>query len=602
MPEVENGHLIGTSSRRYTSTPLTRQEQQEEVARRTALGESALSIAKYLGISDRQVRNIRHKIREGSTNIVMLPPPRQPHELPARAKRMIKRTVEGFGEFYEEYSGLYFPNHARLWVEAYLANNRLLLNVPPRHAKSKFFSVWIPIWEIAQNRDVQILLVTSAKDLARKWSNEISWHLEHNKKLIADFGMFVPQDGSPWRRLQGELMVAGRQREVLMGDLTVQIRGALQHILGMESDRIIVDDIVDPKKMNSPTYVQELSDFFHGEIMTRQSPNSKVTVIGQRVHHEDLYGELAAKRLSRVEGNPPLWNHVNFPAILDWKEEKVLWPEEWSFERLMERYEDMKQVDGSLFEIMYQQNPLPPDSTLVRPEWIDGDNDHPGCLDTDRIAGMATEPPEGWRKVRILAVDPGPTKFTGMVLADVFYPPADQRIPFGQTPFYCAIIKVVRGRYNLREMVGEVKEIVTSYYPDHLIFEINAAQRWFFQDLEFMALRNELNLSVIPHTTGAKKTDPDFGIQSLASDFEQGRIRLCAGDSAGRGQSNLLLEEAYAYPSPLKTNDILMALWFIKFNHRGLSAKAEAPKLRQEWRDWNVPKYVAGGWDFLRGM
>lgn len=594
---------LHSSKRGVSRSPYSKQEQLQIIAKNIAEGlpNSAREEAIFLGVTERQVNKLRALVRSGEAGVYVMPPPREARDQAPRIRKMRQRTVDGFGLFYEEYSGLYYPNHVKLWVEEYLANDRLLLNVPPRHAKSKFFSVWIPMWEICQDRDIQILLLTQTEKLAKKWALEVAWHLQHNIKMISDWGTFMPDDpGTPWRPMQGELMVVGRRREVKMGDLTLQIKGKGMQIIGAEADRIIVDDLVDPKRMNSPTYVDELSEFYHGEVFTRRSPKAKICVIGQRVHDLDLYGELARARYTRVEGQPPIYKHVNFPAILDWDKELVLWPEEWPFEALMESYEGMRRKGSTaLFETMYQQNPLPPDATLIRPEWIEGDADHPGCWDSNRIMGMNVDLEEGWKQMRIISVDPSPTKFTGFVVADIAIPPPQTGVPTGQRPFYCVILEILRGSWDLRETVSQVKRAVTTYHPDHLIFEINAAQRWFFQDLEFMKLRADWNLSVIPHTTGIKKTDADYGIQSLAGDFEKGWVRLPGGDKSAREQSSLLLEEAYAYPSPLTSTDILMALWFIKFNHARLSPRLSGEAMQQSWTDWAVPPRVEAGWDFL---
>jgi len=60
-----------------------------------------------------------------------------------------------------------------------------------------------------------------------------------------------------------------------------------------------------------------------------------------------------------------------------------------------------------------------------------------------------------------------------------------------------------------------------------------------------------------------------LGIQSLAIDFEFGRIRLPYGDVEARGQSLMLKAEATQYPHG-RTDDLLMALWMLKWNYRDL--------------------------------
>lgn len=496
--------------------------------------------------------------------------PREPEILPEiSAGPPLDRDVETFSTFYETYSKLYFPEHWRSWVTDYFENDRLLINVPPRHGKSKLFSVWLPMFEVCRNPNVQILLVTATGGFAKKWTNEIIWHFTHNQALIEAYGPFVPEknSGTPWRPLQGELMVAKRTREVLMGDYTLQIKGRGEQILGSEADVIVVDDITDLDVTRSPTEREKLSEKFHGEIITRQKPSSKVVVVGQRVHYMDFYGELAAKKFHALPGEPPLWKHINYPAILDWENKITLWPREWPFAKLMERYEDMRRGHSTaLFETMYQQNPLPEGANLLQREWVDGDATHPGCWDFGRQYGdvMPDLGPD-WRKARVISIDPSPTRNTAIIVADVASYTAE-----GQSQWLCGIIELERGRMNLRDIISRLKMLVQDYQPDYLIFEVNAAQRWFLQDYEFLALNREWNLPIIYHTTlGQKKADEGYGVQSLAVDFEWGRIRLPGGDPKGRAQSEQLIEEAMQYPVGTY-DDLVMSLWFIKWNHRQL--------------------------------
>ena len=370
-------------------------------------------------------------------------------------------------------------------------------------------------------------------------------------------------------------MVEGRTRATESGDLTLQIRGAGQQILGMEADLIIADDLVDRESSWSEATRDHLSEYFHGDVMSRRSTRGRVVVVGQRIHYLDLYAELAEKLYSRgAKAGEPVWHHINYPAIADWDTESVLWPEEWPFDRLMEVYEDLKRKGNSwLFDAMYQQNPIPPEERLVLDEWVYGDAEHIGCLDHDRFAGMGLTPRTADEElIRVASLDPSPTRAAGLIVADVLR---------SRDTFHAGILEATRARMDVREMLRQVERVTGEYNPAYLIFEQNAAQRWFLHDPGFLRWRDSHNVRVIAHTTGKHKTDPQFGVQSLAVAFEYGRIRLPWGDSRGREMSKLLIEEAVNYPFGPYT-DLLMALWFIAFNHakltppRGSGAKDKA--------------------------
>lgn len=548
-------------------------------------GLSAEAIARKLGISKRTVFRVRAAGRVGA----VAPDPRSFQELNGsedpEVLACLELSVAGFEALFLRYSGeKYLPEHAKEWIRAILIHDRLLLNVPPRHAKSEILSVWYSIWRICLDRNIQILIISQTVNMARKFSEKIAWHLEYNKRLIQDFGRFKPMsDDAPWRPRSGELMVEGRDRQRESGDLTLQIRGAGQQILGMEADLIIGDDVVDRESAYTQDARDKLSEYWSGDVMSRRSPVSKVIVIGQRIHFLDLYGELAEKTYTRGPlMNQPLWEHVNYPAILDWDAQTVLWPEEWPFERLMETYEDLKRKHNSwLWESMYQQNPIPPEDRLVLDEWIYGDSEHPGCLDTRRRAGESmkvkkkgdTDPltnevydtDEKW--VRVVSMDPSPERQAGLIVADLMV---------SREVFKCGILEATRARMDVREMLRQIERVTEEYHPSYLIFEKNAAQRWFLQDSQFLQWKNRHNVRVMSHTTGINKTDEVYGIQSLAVAFEYGRVRLPWADHRGREMSRVLIDEATTYPyGPY--NDLLMSLWFISFNSSQLTPPSPPP-------------------------
>jgi hypothetical protein len=542
-----------------------------EVAKLRSEGYTVPQIAKMIGRSDRYVRDLFRYAREntdGDGLVMMVPDARGPSEMADEFRSMVDPiSVEGFERFFSTFSGRVFPEHAREWVSVAIEHKRLLLNVPPRHAKSTILTVWFTLYLVCADRNIQILLISQTAALAKKFTNEISAHMEMNQALIEAFGRFRPELTSwPWRPNSGELMVDGRTRETQPGDLTIQVRGAGQQILGMEADWIIVDDPENPEIARSEAAEEDLDDWFHEQVITRLEPGSHIIVVGQRVHLKDLYGKLAAKRKTRVPDAPLVWKTVMYPAVLEWPSEgteaKVLWPERWPFEELMARYED---IGFDRFSTMYQQDPLPEGSRLIQEAWIRGDDRHQGCLDHDREAGTGM-PREGLLPVaRVLSIDPSPTRYAGLVVADV---------PYTRENFAATILEMRSEKMDNRTMNEHVRRVIAQYDPDYFVLETNIAHFW-MQTPEFEQLKSLVRL--IPHSTsGRARSDPEYGVQSLAVDHEMGRIRFPYGDAEARSMTDRYLTEAYNWPQA-DTDDILMALWFIKFRYRSLIPYGSLP-------------------------
>lgn len=555
-----------------------------------AKGESVAEIAKALQRSERYIYKLLAEANnDGTARIIVVPDPIQASDLPPDVAAGLVFDADGFEAFFNRYSGRTLQPIHKQWVNDVLSTTRTLINCPPRHAKSTIFSVWFPIWLLSIDRNEQILICSQTEKLAKKFTNEIAYHLAYNQQLISDLGRFRPETADwPWRPNSGELLVDGRSREYKSGDLSIQVRGAGQQILGMEASWVIVDDAVSRKHTKSVTERETLSEWFHGDVMSRLEPGGKAICIGQRLHLYDLYGELRDEKIRAADGSErPRWNHLNYPAVLRWPDEdpdfpepEVLWPAKWHFEALMETYADL---GASLFTAMYQQEPLPEGEALARRAWLYGDDNHPGCTDLTRPSGVGREGPE--RRVRVVSLDPSPTRYAGLIVADVIV---------GDI-FECDVLEIVREKMSVRDMLSHIERVIDYYAPSYFIFEQNAAQRWLLQDPAMDRLRKRIR--VLPHVTNRNKGDATLGVESLAVDFEFGRIRVPYADAEGRSMSEMLFKEALEYPQG-ETDDLLMALWFIRFNYSRLAPRSSEGFSNRHTRHggFRVPNRLQSGW------
>jgi hypothetical protein len=475
-------------------------------------------------------------------------------------------TLECFEAFFNDFSGRILPDHAKDWIRLFLKEPRLQLNVPPRHAKSTIMSVWLPMWLVALDRNEQILLMSQTEELAKKWAREIAYQLSWNRSLNMTFGRFRPlTNDAPWQPGEGKLLVAGRSRDTKSGDLTFQVRGKQQQILGMEASRIIIDDIDDPVTAASESKRTSLQRKFHDEIMSRLTVDGTATVIGQRVHPRDLYGYL--ENLRGLDGKSS-WYVIRIPAVLRWPdvekgiEPVVLWPDQWSYDSLTQKIDDVGGITA--FELTYQQNPAPEGAAFAKREWIYGDDEHPGCLDKDRDLGESMRPTDANKMylpvTRVVSVDPATERYTAVTVADVIWLPRTS----AQTPLFNAVVLDVRRRKAMDwpSLLKLIEEVCYSYEAKYLVVETIAFQKWLVQSPEIGQLKRS-GITVIPHSTGLNKLDPVMGVWSLGVDFKAGRIRLPYGDSDGRYASDHLINEVLAYPYG-DTDDVVMSLWFMK--------------------------------------
>jgi hypothetical protein len=531
-------------------------------------------VADAVGLSPGRCRAIAQWGKNEESMLRELPVAKLRSALTPEHLAMLEPTAEAFREFYRAFGPHDdIPEHCMEWIRDFLSSYNVMLNVPPRHNKSHMFSVWVPIWLICMDRNEEIILLSANRDLAQGFAYEIASELTTNGPLIEAFGRFAPEQKGdlPWRPLQGELIVMGRTRAAKSGQFTIQARGSQQHILGKEATVIIVDDLTNAERARSDTErVKELK-WFQEQAMTRVMPvnytkmSGHVMVVGQRVDYRDFYGELLRQKFLRdpppeigKKKGDPLWQVITYPAVLEWPDEglgiepRVLWPEMHDFVDLMLVYE---RVGGhNVFECMYQQNPLPEDAQLVNEAWLEG------CRDYGRSRGHGPRDDVGPRGeqflpvVRVVSIDPGLREFSAICVADVLCK---------RDTFATSVVELSHWKPGSQKLAEHVVEAVRRHRPDYIIFEHSTASYHVFDSPDFVRLRQQFGPRLIGHNTGSNKHDPEWGVTSLAGDFEMGRIRLPYAAEEDRKMSRLLEDEALVYPFG-DTNDVLMALWFVK--------------------------------------
>lgn len=549
-----------------------------EVEKLSKMGWSAREIADKLHIDVRSV--FRHRATakaDGESHVFEIPEPKPEHKLEDEVRACIEPTPDGFERFYNRYNREYqLPPHLKRIVGQAIGKRRVLLNVPPGHAKSTIFSIWFPIWNIVRNRDIQILVLSKTDTLAKEFCKAVEEELRANDKLIDDFGRFQPSEAhSIWSPGLGQLSVEGRKRALSHGP-TIMSRGAGQQVYGFRADLIIADDVVDTVNSKSDDARRELSRWFHLICLSRLRPTGEAVVVGTRFHVDDLYGELSRKG---VDKGKIIWEHINFPALsdpdtheatMDFERGIPLWPEYWTLEALLDKYEE---VGSTAFQQGYQQNPIPDEDALVKPEW------YQGCLDPDRPLGRGIDPAK--RRCRVISIDPSPTAKAGFIVADV----ADFEQPF------IAVLDAMHTKMGVREMLVAIEDARQRWGGiNYLIIESNSAH-FFLQAEEFRRWQQSSGIRLLTHVTGGNKNHMEWGVNSLSMNFEFGTIRIPDGDPTTKQRMHALQQELLTYPYGA-TWDLVMALWFIKFNwKRLLKPYASSKKFRT-----NAPARLSKGW------
>lgn len=475
-----------------------------------------------------------------------------------------------------------------------------LITVPPNHAKSRIFSIWLGVFFLALDRNLQIIVLSQTDVLAKNFATSIIRIFEDNMALNHDFGRFRPLHprAGEWSPGEGQIVVAGSN---ITTGYSLLSRGNGQQIQGMRVDVLITDDLCDPLKNISSLKVRDaLADWYRGLCDDRLNPGAIEFVIGTRWHPDDLYGRLGDLL---DEDGIEVYEHVNFPALrdpdtglptLDWDKGLPLWPHPKdgtqcrgakctacrSVAFLKQRY---RKKGRFAFMQEYQQIPIPPGSTKVLEDWYNG------CLDNDRRFGTpeASEPDF----VRVLSIDPtaGGPGYAAWMLMDL---PLGGGEEFGGRLIYWG-----HDRYwGETKMLRELEYVFTRFRQvNHLIIEYNTPSYALRQNAELQAICARFDVMLHGHTTQANKRSAEIGVDTLAVDFEAGRIRIPNhGDPDTQQALHPLRHEILTFPVG-ETDDFFMALWFIKAQRRRL--RGTMSFAQQDRGGWDTPVAT----DFGRG-
>lgn len=446
------------------------------------------------------------------------------------------------------------------------------------------------IWSICQDYESQTIIISETQALAKIIAGEIATELQSNRLLVKDFGRF--HSDAPevqWQPAFGSLRVEGSQ---LTRGYNVYSRGMDSQIQSLRAKRVICDDIIGEKAALTEIGRDADQRTFYTDIMSRVGPSGQVIVIGTRRHLYDLYGELAAK-VDRHGEN--IWEHINFPAIDS--EGRALWdctndgrsharnyPDCCRAREYLDRTRD--EMTSAAFEQTFQQQPVPPESRWIQPEWLVGDMREDGdwgCLDWDRDLG---HPAKEGNWIRCISVDPSDLNYWGIIVADVAR---------NRDEFRCVILTVVRRKFTTEQFIREFESLCDQYRPLYFVPEVTLNRKWWRETKDLDPIRLKYGWRILKHETVSNKRDQQSGLASLAVDFRAGRIRIPYGDPEARRQGGgmqILITEALDAPF-FKTNDVLMALWFLKWQHKLMYVPSVYTGQRGEWV---APPATRGAW------
>jgi hypothetical protein len=453
--------------------------------------------------------------------------------------------------------------------------NRILINVPPEHAKSTVITVGYSTYRIAMDSNVRIIVVSKTLNKAREFVYSIKQRLSHPRyaKLQQVYGPSGgwKEDSDTWKT---DTVYLGQEaRDSSEKDPTLQALGIGGQIYGARADLIILDDVI--TTANAHEWEKQL-DWLQKEVITRLGKNGKLLIVGTRIGAVDLYREL--RNPEHWSGGASPFTRLAMPAALEVHDDPKKWVTLWErSDRPWDGDEDAKpdedgyyqkwdgpalfarrsEVTASTWALVYQQQDID-DDAIFNPTIVNA------CVNRMRKpgplrVGAAGHPRDGqW--VTLIGMDPAMAGKTALVVYAI-----DRQS--GK--------RLVLDAYNMSDPTpGKIRAIIedwiNTYKPVELRIEINAHQKMYEVDEEFRQYLANKGVRFSSHFTGKNKWDTDFGVAAMQGLFgtmtsnKHNRDNLIElPDPQYHEGIKALINQLITWkPGTRNPTDVVMALWF----------------------------------------
>lgn len=429
---------------------------------------------------------------------------------------------------------------------------RVLINLPPYHAKSTMVTVFDTVYKICYDRNYRTIIVSKSKDFAQVLVRQIQEILTNEEiyefseaSLIQDFGIFKPDGQSVWN--QNEFVVAGRTRAEK--DPTVLALGFGSQIYGRRADEIKFDDVATLENSRNPERVMGMLEWIDKEALSRIGKTGRAVWVGTRVSAGDIYLTL---------GGRPGYKVIRYSLIVDDHTEEVLWPEHFPFSQALIHRSEMSPAD---FQLVYQNVDVPGLGASFTEEMMDMSKD------MSRVRGHFES---HWRLVA--GLDPaGGNKssgYTAFTLLGVDL----------QTGQRYLVDQIAVKQMKSPQMKQQILEWSTSYPIYEWRVEANGVQSQLIQyDREIIGALAQMGIRVTPHvTTGHNKWDAEFGVESMAPMWHAEMVSIPWGNAPTRQIFQPTIEEFIGFPMAV-TSDRVMSWWFAELGIRDLMKRQHLP-------------------------
>lgn len=411
---------------------------------------------------------------------------------------------------FDEFCYTYFPRYFNIPIPEFRMDTIDFLNdnsgtikkfatVEPRsHGKSTTYCLAYIIYALTFGLKNFIVYFAARKEEARGWLGNIRMEFENNERLLEDFPWMTKEvsveTGQTTSWNDNHLFFKTGQRVTCKGWFN-STRG-LNHY-GKRPDLIIIDDAENESMVSNP-FIRERFLQYYTQAVGNLGGNEgcDTFIVGTLLHPESFLSKAVDPDGPQIFSE---YRKTFHRAVINWDEETVLWPEAWSFERLMEQQaeigeaafqQEFQGVPARLFQCLFTEDKI---KTFKRAE-------------TENLHDRA-----GW--LRFLYVDPSMGKTNGdfSSLCVAYLNPKNER----------HIVDWITKRLTPDELGETILKLHRKHQLNAIGFETNATQGVFVHmyKKEFASKGIKLPWNEIVHSLPKKNR-----IDALEPSINSGRI------------------------------------------------------------------------------
>jgi hypothetical protein len=372
------------------------------------------------------------------------------------------------------------------WHSHITDNIYTVITSPKDHRKTTTISVERCLWELGNNPDIRIKIISHSDDLSCKILQEIKGHISKEGGKFHDIFPDITDEGAPlWSA--SKVRLAGTH---VRKDSSIEACGVLASATGGKADLVLFDDVVSFKNaILNPSMRQQVIDAFFGNWMDIKSgPKARIIYVATPWHKDDLTAKLL---------KTPKFQSYKYFIDEDFT---PVWEERWPKEALIEEFK----FRGAIYFNPAFRGLMMSDFDKV----FNKDNIKACCVSRQDMPYIDNL--EKFIGVD-LAIGQGKSSKYTVLFGLAFDEEKKIRYP----------IEIRRGKFSSPDTARELIDMYNEVAPVAAVVENNFYQQAIIDWLDDL---QGVEMNIEPFTTGSQqKKSLDFGVPAMATDFQNGR-------------------------------------------------------------------------------